>query len=45
VAKASTHSTDSTAAIAAVDEATARLVAAVDAIRGSGPGAFAAPSL
>ena len=45
MAKASTHSTDSTAAIAAVDEATARLVAAVDAIRGSGPGAFAAPSL
>ena len=45
MAKASTDSTDSTAAIAAVDEATARLVAAVDAIRGSGPGAFAAPSL
>ena len=37
--------TDATAAIATLDEATARLVAVVDTIRGTGPDAFAGRSL
>ncbi len=41
----STPEPDPAAAIDAVQEATARLVAAVDAIRGTGPDAFTAPSL
>jgi maleylpyruvate isomerase len=40
-----TPQTDPADAIAAVNDATARLIVAVDTIRGSGPDAFAAPSL